>query len=65
MLEMPVTMTQDYMLFYLSNDYSLELWKNQIELISKKNALLSSIVHPDYIAGKREQSMYQALLTLR
>ena len=28
-LEIPVTTTQDYMLFHLLNDYSLDLWKEQ------------------------------------
>ena len=35
-LEIPVTTTQDYTLFHLLNDYSLELWKAQTDLIVAK-----------------------------
>ena len=30
MLELPVTMTQDYMMFHILKDYSIGLWKQQI-----------------------------------
>ena len=36
-LEIPVTTTQDYTLFHLLNDYSLELWKAQTNLIVGRN----------------------------
>jgi hypothetical protein len=63
MLEIPVTTTQDYMLFHLLNDYSLDLWKAQTELIMEKNGLLSFIVHPDYIIEKKAQCVYRDLLS--
>jgi hypothetical protein len=62
MLEIPVTMTQDYTLFHILNDYSLDLWKRQIQLIMEQHGLISFIVHPDYIIGPRERSLYEALL---
>ncbi len=61
-LELPVTTTQDYMLFHLLNDYSLCLWKQQIELIMEKHGLISFIVHPDYIQKSRERTVYEELL---
>jgi hypothetical protein len=61
-LEIPVTMTQDYTLFNILNDYSIDLWKRQADLIMQKNGLLSFIVHPDYIIGSRERTIYEALL---
>jgi len=63
-LEIPVTTTQDYMLFYLLNDYSLELWKTQVRLILGNNGLISFIIHPDYIIGEKEQSVYRELLAV-
>jgi hypothetical protein len=63
LLELPVTTTQDYSLFNILKDYSLDLWRQQIELIMKKNGLISFIVHPDYIIGKRELKMYENLLS--
>jgi hypothetical protein len=61
-LELPVTTTQDYTLFHLLNDYSIDLWKEQIQLIMDKGGLISFIVHPDYILGGREQDVYKHLL---
>ena len=62
-LELPVTTTQDYSLFHILNDYSINLWKQQTELIMEKHGLMSFIIHPDYISGAREQGVYKELLT--
>jgi hypothetical protein len=61
-LELPVTATQDYTLFHILNDYSIDLWKRQIELIMETNGLISFIIHPDYITEERGRSIYEALL---
>ena len=62
-LEIPVTTTQDYALFHLLDEYSLDLWKAQIELIMEKNGLVSFIVHPDYVIEQRAQRIYRDLLS--
>jgi hypothetical protein len=62
MLEIPLTTTQDYMLFHLLGDYSLDLWKAQTESIVKKNGLLSFLVHPDYVIENRARNVYRDLL---
>lgn len=62
-LEIPVTTTQDYMLFHLLNDYSLDLWKTQTEIIMEKNGLVSFVVHPDYILEEKAQGTYRDLLS--
>src|ERR1700683_3359825 len=61
-LELPVTTTQDYMLFHILNDYSISLWKRQIDLIMEKHGLMSFLVHPDYVMKAREMSIFQELL---
>jgi hypothetical protein len=61
-LELPVTTIQDYTLFHLLNDRSIDLWKNQVERILEKNGLVSFIVHPDYIRDQDTKSAYEALL---
>jgi hypothetical protein len=63
LLEIPVTTTQDYALFHLLNEYSLDLWKAQTELIMKKHGLVSLIVHPDYVIEKSAQGIYRDLLS--
>jgi hypothetical protein len=62
-LELPVTTTQDYSLFFILRKYSLHLWKEQIARIRNKNGLISFIVHPDYILNEAESKVYRDLLT--
>jgi hypothetical protein len=61
-LELPVTTTQDYMLFHLLGERSIDLWKRQIKLIAEKNGLISFIVHPDYVVHDEVKSLYKDLL---
>lgn len=61
-LELPLTMTQDYSLFHILKDYSLDLWKSQIDLIQQENGLISFITHPDYLIAHRERKLYESLL---
>lgn len=61
-VELPVTCTQDYTLFHILGDYSLELWNKQIALILENYGLISFIIHPDYIVAPRAQDTYKALL---
>jgi hypothetical protein len=62
-LELPVTAAQDYALFYLLQERSIDLWKKQSELILDNNGLLNFIVHPDYIIEQDARAMYVDLLT--
>jgi hypothetical protein len=61
-VELPVTCTQDYTLFHILGDYSIELWKRQIELIRENHGLVSILVHPDYLIEPRAQNTYKLLL---
>jgi hypothetical protein len=62
LLELPLTTVQDYTLFHILNDYSIELWRRQIGLISKHHGLVTVITHPDYLIGRRERKVYIDLL---
>lgn len=61
-LELPVTTTQDYTLFHILNDYTIDLWERQIGFIMAKHGLMSFIVHPDYMVTRRERGILEALL---
>ena len=61
-LELPLTTTQDYMLFHVLNERSVALWKDQTDLILAKNGLASFIIHPDYINEPSTMSVYRDLL---
>ncbi len=61
-VELPLTCTQDYTLFQILGDYSINLWKKQIALIRKNYGLMSFIAHPDYLLDRRALDTYKALL---
>lgn len=63
LIELPVTVTQDYSLFHILNDYSINLWKQQIELILESHGLINVIIHPDYSVSPRERSVFEGLLS--
>jgi hypothetical protein len=62
MLELPVTTTQDYSLFHVLEEYSIDLWRKQASLILGWHGLMHFIVHPDYIIDTCAQGVYKALL---
>jgi hypothetical protein len=62
-LELPVTTTQDYSLFHIIREYSLDLWKRQVGMIMESHGLASFIVHPDYVIRARERKVYEDLLS--
>jgi hypothetical protein len=61
-LELPVTTIQDYTLFNVLKTYSLDLWREQIDLIMKQHGLISFIIHPDYIQTTESKNAYVQLL---
>ena len=63
MLELPVTMSQDYSLYHILNDYSIGVWKQQISLIREKHGLMQMIVHPDYNIDPAARRVYAELLS--
>jgi hypothetical protein len=62
-LELPVTTTQDYMLFYLLAESSIDLWEMQTRMVLEKHGLVSFIVHSDYVVNDEMRSLYRDLLT--
>jgi len=61
-LELPLTTVQDYGLFYILEEMSIDLWKRQCEIISAHHGLMSFIIHPDYIVQRVERELYCELL---
>src|SRR5260370_42555356 len=62
-LELPLTTTQDYSLFHILGDYSLDLWEQQIQAVLARHGLLCFNIHPDYVSGQRELAIYESLLS--
>jgi hypothetical protein len=61
-LELPLTTIQDHGMFYILLERSINLWKQQIEMILAHHGLISFIVHPDYITHPAECEQYCKLL---
>lgn len=61
-LELPVTTVQDYTLFHVLNEPSIDLWKAQVDVILRKNGFLNFIVHPDYVMRGDTLPIYEGLL---
>ena len=61
-LELPLTTIQDYSLFHILGDYSIALWKKQIDLLIAGNGLVTLLAHPDYLIEKRAEAVYRDLL---
>ena len=61
-VELTVTTAQGYTLFHILHDYSIDLWKQQLALVSGKNGLMSFITHPDYLIERRARNVYESLL---
>jgi hypothetical protein len=61
-VELPLTTIQDYSLFHILNDYSTNVWKQQLALIRERNGLMSFLTHPDYLIERRVRNIYEALL---
>lgn len=61
-LELPLTTSQDYSVFHILDDHSINLWKQQLELIRRRNGLISFLAHPDYLISLRNRDVYEQLL---
>ena len=62
MLELPLTMSEDYTLFHILGDYSTRLWQRQAAEILAGHGLITILVHPDYVVEPRAQDVYRRLL---
>jgi hypothetical protein len=61
-LELPLTTIQDYSIFHILDDYSISLWKQQIDTIRAHNGLITFLTHPDYLTAPAAFDVYRELL---
>lgn len=61
-VELPLTTAEDYSVFHILNDYSIDLWKQQLDLHIGRNGLMSFVTHPDYLIERRARNVYESLL---
>jgi hypothetical protein len=63
-IELPLTMIQDYSLYNVLGDYSTEIWRRQAGLVRERHGLASFIIHPEYTRSRRTADLYRELLDL-
>ncbi len=61
-VELPYTLPQDFMLFVLMREKSIDIWKTKLDWIAEHGGMALLLVHPDYISfdnknGKSEYSL--------
>jgi len=61
-VELPLTTLQDYSLFHILGDYSVELWTKQIDAILDSHGLITILSHPDYLIEGNARHVYRELL---
>jgi hypothetical protein len=61
-VELPLTTVQDYSLFNILGDYSIDLWKKQIDAILEGHGLITILAHPDYLIEPEARLVYRQLL---
>ena len=61
-LELPLTTAQDYSVFNILEQLSIDLWKQQISLILQHNGLITLLSHPDYLIDLKPRAIYEELL---
>jgi hypothetical protein len=62
LVELPLTTTQDYTLFHILDQHSIDLWKEELDYIAASSGLATFIVHPDYVIEPRTRRVYENLL---
>lgn len=62
LVELPVTVWQDYTIFEELGSRDISLWKSQISQIHRAGGLINMIVHPDYMSGGRRLGLFNELL---
>jgi hypothetical protein len=64
MVELPLTLTEDYTLFHMLKDYSTALWQQQIATILESHGLITALAHPDYLVEDKALAVYRSLLEM-
>jgi hypothetical protein len=62
-VELPLTVTQDYSLLHMLQMDTIDLWRQEISLLKQRNGLISLVSHPDYLIDNKNRAIYVALLS--
>lgn len=58
-VEMPYTLPQDFTLFVLLREISIDLWKKKLDWVVEHGGMALAIVHPDYMCFEGKPDDYE------
>lgn len=61
-IELPYTLPQDHVLFYVLKQKDISIWKNKTNWLVKNNGMILSLTHPDYLLEKDHLKLYEEYL---
>jgi peptidoglycan/xylan/chitin deacetylase (PgdA/CDA1 family) len=61
-IELPYTMPQDHVLFYLLQEKSSDVWKKKADWIIQNHGVVLMLTHPDYLSEKNHLKYYEEIL---
>jgi hypothetical protein len=62
-VELPLTTIQDYTMFHMLGDYTIDILRRQADMILRRNGLITVLTHPDYLIEPKARRVYMELLT--
>ena len=61
-VELPYTLPQDHILFYVLKVKNISIWKNKVDWLVENHGMILTLTHPDYLMEKENLRYYEELL---
>lgn len=61
-VELPYTLPQDHVLFYLLGEKSIAIWKEKARWVAANHGMILTLTHPDYLMERDHLRLYEELL---
>ena len=61
-VELPYTLPQDHVLFYLLRERSISIWKKKARWVAANHGMILTLTHPDYLMERDHLRLYEELL---
>jgi hypothetical protein len=61
-VELPYTVPQDHVLFYLRKEKDAQIWKRKADWLAKNYGMILTLTHPDYLMERDHMRLYEEFL---
>ncbi len=62
-IELPYTLPQDHVLFYMLQQKNISIWKEKTKWLAGNHGMVLTLTHPDYLMEKDNLQHYEELLS--